>query len=425
MTQGACFRVVLALCLTAAGWAQTSSAPAKFEGSSYLFVWTGDGNRKSVDFLSIIDANPSSASYGTVVATALTEYAGTKPHHTEYEFPEDNLLFANGWIAGRTFIFDLNDPLRPRVAAQFKDSDGYSFPHSFVRIPNGDRLGTFQSHGGGYGPGGGLVEVDSSGNVARSSSAVDSAVDKNLIWPYSLALSLDADRVVTTSTPMGWPDWAKLPPGSVAASQIADQLTSQVQIWRYSDLHLLQTITLPTDAQKHDLYPAEPRFLADGSVYVNTFHCGLYRLKDVKGARPSAQLVYSFPGGTSDETMCAVPVIVGHYWIQTVGALPGVMVLDISHPEKPVEVSELKIDPSFMMPHWLAADRKSDRLVLTGDDQKWLLVLRFDAQKGIATIDETFREPGAKQPGFNFDRRTWPHGNSGPAVVHGAVFGPA
>jgi hypothetical protein len=64
-------------------------------------------------------------------------------------------------------------------------------------------------------------------------------------------------------------------------------------------------------------------------------------MKDVNGAHPSAKLVYAFPGGDSVHTMCSVPVVIGHYWIQTVAALPGLIALDVRHPEKPVEVCRL------------------------------------------------------------------------------------
>jgi hypothetical protein len=76
------------------------------------------------------------------------------------------------------------------------------------------------------------------------------------------------------------------------------------------------------------------------------------------------------------------------------------------------------------MPHWLAADRAGNRLVITGDGQSWVLVARFDAQNGTLSVDQTFREHGAKAPGFSFDRDEWPHGKTGRAIVHGALFGP-
>jgi hypothetical protein len=50
------------------------------------------------------------------------------PHHTEVEMPVGGLLMANGFEAGRTWVFDLRDPLRPRIVASFGDLDGYMHP---------------------------------------------------------------------------------------------------------------------------------------------------------------------------------------------------------------------------------------------------------------------------------------------------------
>lgn len=408
--------------LLSAGEKQTAN-PAG-QGSSYIFVWAGDAAHKATDFLAVVNAQPSSPDYGRIVATAPVGVAATMPHHTEYEFPSSNVLFADGWVAGQTFIFDLNNPLKPVVTGSFKDRDGYTFPHSYVRLPNGNLLGTFQSHNAGYTPGGGLVEVTEKGDVVRSSSALDPAVDKDLIWPYSLAVDPKLDLVFTSSTPMGWPAWKPIPPGSWPMKQVNDQVTSQVQIWRLSDLKLLKTVTLTDPANKHNRWPAEPRVLPDGSIYVNTFSCGLYLMKDVATAQASAQQVYTLPGdGDTMDVTCSVPVIVGHYWIQTVSALPGLIALDISNPLKPVEVSRLVLDKQFPMPHWLAADRKSNRLVLTGADQDWLLVLLIDPTTGALSLDKSFHEPGSTTPGITFNRSDWPHRKNGPAVVHGALFG--
>jgi hypothetical protein len=415
---------IVALCLTVVGYGRKSGEGAPRPGSPYLFVWSGDAAHTASDFLAVIDANPDSPSYARIVQTLPVEAKGMMPHHTEYEFPAGNVLFANGWAGRRSFVFDLSQPLHPRLIGHFEGRAGYSFLHSFSRLPNGNVLATFQSHGEGYAPGGGLVELKEDGSVVRSTSAVDPGVDKDLIWPYSLVVAPEADRIVSSSTVMGWPDWKELPAGSWPLEKINTKDTSQVQLWRLSDLRLLKTVTLPKDSGHHDENPAEPRLLSDGSVYVNTFRCGLFLMKGISGAQPSAERVYSFPGGTGMDSLCAVPVVIGHYWIQTVGALPGLIALDVSHPEKPIEVSRLTFDKQFAMPHWLAADRKGDRVVVTGDEGSWVLVARFDAEKGKLTLDQTFREAGSAVPGINFDREQWPHGKTGRAIVHGALFGP-
>ena len=68
-------------------------------------------------------------------------------HHTEYWMPESGLLFANDHMAGRTVVMDVRDPLHPRVRASFGDIGGFSHPHSFLRLPNGHVLASFQVEG--------------------------------------------------------------------------------------------------------------------------------------------------------------------------------------------------------------------------------------------------------------------------------------
>ena len=392
--------------------------------SPYLFVWTADEDKKHSDFLTVIDAQPSSRTYGEVVATLPVGVRNTSPHHTEYEFPAGKILFANGWGAGKTFLIDLKNPRKPRLAGQFTQTLDYGFPHSFARLPNGNVLATFQVRGMHFKPPGGLVELDSRGGFVRASSAdVPSIDNKKLLWPYSLTVLPQIDRVVSTSTEMGLPSWASFKHGP-AEHQHTYTDTNHIQIWSLKDLKLLATIPLPTPPTGNaQLNPAEPRILPDGTVYVNTFNCGLFRVLGLEGSDPKAEFVYSFPGaGTKFE--CGVPVVVGKFWIQTDPSLPGLVVLDVSDSAKPVEVSRLILDERFEKPHWVAADRSSSRVVLTGNDRSWILIVNIDRDTGKLIVDESFRAKGADVPGIYFDRQRWPHGSSGKAVVHGAVFGP-
>ena len=402
------------------GLAQGRGAP-----SPYLFVWSGDSDGKDSDFLAVIDARPRSSSYGEIVATLPVGALGTFPHHTEYEFPANSLLFANGWSAGQTFIFDLRNPRKPKLAGQFKDLNEYGFPHSFARLTDENVLATFQVRKSGYEPPGALVELDSRGKVIRTSSADVDGMDKKLLWPYSLLALPRIDRVVTTSTEMGLPQWA-MPHAHGSSHEVHTYTdTHHVQIWRLSDLQLLATVALPTPMNgKSNLNPAEPRLLPDGSVYVNTFNCGLFRLTGLDSPAPKAESVWEFPGAGSKEE-CAVPVVIGKYWIQTDPSLPGLITLDISDPAKPVEVSRLVLGERFRKTHWIAADRNADRVVVTGNNLSWVLIANIDMTTGKITVDEKFKMKGAESAGIDFDRPRWPHGATGKAFVHGALFGPA
>ena len=120
-----------------------SVAPPSAPGH-YLIVWAGDQARKGNDFLAVIDADPTSTAYGRLVTTLATDQQTVRVHHTEYTMPASGMLFANDHDVGRTFIFDVRDPLQPKIVTSFTDMAGYMHPHSFARLPNGNVLATFQ-----------------------------------------------------------------------------------------------------------------------------------------------------------------------------------------------------------------------------------------------------------------------------------------
>ena len=251
-------------CLPA--FAQQAASPVV---GHYLFAWTGDEKQEGNDFLAVIDADPDSATYGKLVTTVGTDQKTVRIHHTEYVMPASGMLFANDHDVGRTFIFDVNDPLHPKVVTSFTDMAGYMHPHSFVRLPNGNVIATFQHahHGrdtGKLGATGGLVEIDDRGKVVRSVSTADPAFPDALLMPYSVAVLPEQDRIVSTNSSMHDPD-----------------LLSGVtyQVWRLSDLKLLKTAYFDPGAGHYaHIAPEEPRVAADGSVYVQTLGCGIERI---------------------------------------------------------------------------------------------------------------------------------------------------
>lgn len=393
-----------ALAACPSGVAEPASVAPQF-----LYLWTASADKSQPDFLAVLDITESDGRYGRLVTTLPVPGRGNGPHHTEHEMPTDRQLFANGFASGQSFIFDLADPTRPRIIRQFGDVEGYSHPHSFLRLPNGNVLATFQMR---HEPGssavrtGGIVEMTPSGEAVRSTSAdgpglhADSRVYSGQIVPA-------LDRIVTTTTDMHQDSPA----------------SRNLQIWRLSDLSLLHTFPLPDGpAGNEGLLTAEPRLLPDGkTVLVSTFSCGLYLLEGLEGEAPAAHLVASFP--QKPETYCAIPVISGNYYLVTVPAWNAVVSLDISDPSAPREVSRLTLAPEDV-PHWIAISPDQRRVVVTGYAalQHRALIARFDPPSGRLTMDERFREEGASEPGFRMDNKTWPHGGSAKGIPHGAVF---
>jgi hypothetical protein len=319
--------------------------------------------------------------------------------------PLDRQLFANGFGSGQTYVFDLRDPVQPRIAAQFGDLAGYTHPHSFLRLPNGNVLATFQMrHEGERTLPGGLVEVTPAGQVVRSRSADAPGLD-SATRVYSAGVVAALDRIVTTTSDM----------------HEDDDASRQLQIWRLSDLTLLHTIVLPDGpAGRESWLTAEPRVLADGrTVLVSTFACGLYLMERIESDAPSARLVASFP--RAERGYCAIPVVAGNYYLVTVPAWNAVVSLDVSDPAAPREVSRVTLGEGEV-PHWIALSPDGRRVVITGYGAMMhrVVMARFDQATGQLGIDERFGDGGAA--GFRMDDKTWPHGGNAKGVPHGAVF---
>jgi len=374
--------------------------------SDYLYLWSGSADSTQPDFLAVLDVRPIASGYGKLVATVPVPGRRNIPHHIEHEMSAHGRLFANGVGSGRSFVFDVHDPARVRVERQFGDVAGLMHPHSFLRLPNGNVLATFQMQHDSLGVApGGLVELTKEGTLVRSSTADLSGVDRR-IRPYSAAIVPRLDRIVTTTNDM-----------------MGEEPVRAVQLWRLSDLKLLRTFDLPHGPHSDEAaFTAEPRLLADGrTVLVSTFNCGLYLLHGLDAGEPSGALVASFP--QLAQSSCGIPVIAAHYYLVSVPAWHAVVSLDVSDPSHPREVSRLVLGPTDV-PHWISLEPNHQRVVITGYGslERRVVMASFDERTGRLALDPRFRDAGATEPGVRMEGKSWPHGGRGAAIPHGAVF---
>lgn len=379
---------------------------ASMRSSNYLYLWTASADSTKPDFLAVVDVRPAAGSYGKIIGSVPVPGLNNGPHHSEHTMPADGRLFVNGFRSGRSFIFDMRDPARPRLDGEFAEVAGMMHPHSYLRLANGNVLATFQMQhdAKGMAPGG-LAELTNRGKVVRTASDNLPGIDRS-IRPYSAAIVQSLDRIVTTTTDMEGK-------GNVNA----------VQVWRLSDLKLLSTFDLPNGPRGDEGgLTAEPRLLDDGkTVLVSTFNCGLYLIKDLASANPSAQMVSSFP--RKKGTYCAIPVVAGNHYLVTVPAYSAVVSLDISNPARPKEVSRLSLGPGDV-PHWIAIEPNHQRVVITGyaDMKNRVFIANFNQATGVLSMDTRFHDEGAKEPGLRMDNKQWPHGGNAAGIPHGAVF---
>ncbi len=379
------------------------AAPAR-QPSHYLFVWAMEVRNPNAsmpmpsnmgkDFLAVFDVGPDATPFGKLLSMLPVGNGAKMAHHTNYAMPANGVLFANDWLANRTYGFNLQDPLHPRLVRQFGSVGRYMYPHSFVYLSNGNTLATFQYTGGfNRGPGG-LVEFDSHGNAVKSRSAADPRIDRN-IRPYSLAVVAKLDRVVTSS-----------------ADMMGAQRSHVVQVWRLSDLKLLDTIVLPKAPQWYNddaSDSSEPRLLGDGeTVVVPTFNCGLFLMHNLVGTKPTLQHVYDF-----GYRGCEVPVVAGNYLVEAMQSGHAVVSLDMHDPTHPHEAGRILLKPDEY-PHWLAIEPHGDRIVITGPGTLQTHAL-------FATIDRLTGRLTLEPESIDFTR-AWPDGWNGSAIPHGSVF---
>jgi len=375
------------------------------EASDFLYVWAWDKAGDDGDFLAIIDVDEDSPTYGRIINSVSSGVAGFA-HHTEHQMTDPTGLFVNSFSAGKTFVLDMTDPAKPSIVATIGAVNDFAFPHSFERLSNGNVLATFQRSTSRPDEPGGLVELDRNGNFVRGASAVNN-VDTDL-RPYSLAPLPQVDRVVSTSADMA-----------------GNQTGHSIQIWRLSDLSLLQTIVLPPGPRgDENENPSEVRVLDDGNtVIVGTFKCGMYLVENV-ATEPVVSFLRSFPWAPvgDEDTDCNLPIRVGKFWVQTIGTTGSLAVLNIENPRKPEIVSEFFFGVDAR-PHWISLEPNGNRIVMTGGGSLGggVVLLEIDTVSGKLSLVESFRSQGHPF-GLSFDRDEWPHGNTGPAYAHGAVF---
>ena len=81
----------------------------------YLYLFCVDADAKDNDFLAVIDVNPDSASFGTIINTLDLGTKGNETHHFGYT-DDRRRIWAGGLFSSRIWLIDVaTDPAKPRI----------------------------------------------------------------------------------------------------------------------------------------------------------------------------------------------------------------------------------------------------------------------------------------------------------------------
>lgn len=429
-----------ACCLVVVGLAGCSMGrdDVSFSPDRYLVVWAGDADRKQTDFLAVIDADPRSSGYGKLLRTIPVKSAGNEPQDLNSELRWDRKVFATGQRSGRTFVFDLRDPLSGGlIRVDEPTGRQLAAPRAVATLPGG-RVVVACADQAGYtgdprevlGMPGGLRVLSNDGAFLRDLSAGGGMARGFVIAPSGIAVRPNLNVVVTTNQAHGFTPTTRgdLMPGIT------------VQSWKLPALNVWQTIVLEAGPRgEENLGPRTPRFLRDRPfLYVNTHDGGaLYVSDSVHTETPAFKLAYDFGAGSLPAGAAVTP---DDRWYVT--ALPGankVVSMDLKDPWHPKPADDLAFDasPDGMQdrqggPSALAmaldgvrvavADYTVDSPAYVLDGDRRVYVLRLDRATGALRFDDQFRDEVTGEVGVDFNRDTWPHGKTGPARPAAVLF---
>ncbi len=430
---------MVAVVATLAGCARRPEVPL-FTGEPFLVVWAGDADRENADFLAVIDADPTSPSYGKVLRSYPVRSRGNEPHDVNAEPRGDRRIFASGLLTDRTFVFDLRQPLAGRLVHVDEPGPGRRLraPHQYATLPNGHVLATCSDPAGYRGDPrqllaapGGLVELDADGSFVRELSAADPAARHLILAPYGAALAPDASHLVTTNAGHGY-----------SATAEGERLPGiSVQIWKPGDGAPVKTVVLEAGSRgEENLGPVTARFFhRQPLVYVATDQGGgLYASDSIGAPSPAFKLVFDFGAGALGGGAAVTPD--DRFWIEALTGLNRVASLDVTDPWHPKFVSAVRLDrdpldanrPRRGAPHGLAMSADGTRVAvsdytvqapgLTQDGDHRIYMLRLDPGTGRLRVDTAFQDELTGEVGVSFDRTRWPHGETGPARPTGMLF---
>jgi methanethiol oxidase len=162
------------------------------EPEKVIYLWTLPANGEGADFLSVIDVNLASPTYGKLLRKVEVGSVGNEAHHMGYT-DDRTKIWAASLNTNRFFIFDVaTDQMYPRLIRTIDNVaqlTGLTGPHTPYAIP-GRMLISMASGPDGTGAGG-LAEFTNDGEYIASYHANN--------HPYETVIKPEFNRMITSS----------------------------------------------------------------------------------------------------------------------------------------------------------------------------------------------------------------------------------
>jgi hypothetical protein len=386
--------------------AQQDDPGARGHAAKYLYIWAGYQARVAPDFVSVIDFDENSKTYGKILKTAAVPTSGNEAHHMHLS-ADGNTLACGGLLSllkGQDGIFfiDVSVPDDPKFIKS-ASAPLSAITDDFYPLAGGGFLITQMGSNTGGAPGR-LAEFDANLNLVKEWPETPPADGFN---PHGISvrpeinLMLTSDFVNPITTIVGFG-----PP----------VVRGSLRVWDLANRSIVRTIQIPSALGTMDvkLIPGDPQQRAitagmfDGLLYLVDTKTGSYKpvfdAATVSGGPMSMPQILAI---TPDGTRLIFPLLV-------TGQL---VMLDIANPEKPFVLSVVDLGPNSQ-PHDIDLTEDGKRLIVTdyflNEDAAGVIHFEGDHKVHVLKVQRRKMELDAR---FSLDFNTsFP---TGPARPHG------
>jgi methanethiol oxidase len=231
-----CVLVALTVAVTATSQTACTDDPTNPDGEvdreSILYVWTRDATGQGEDFLAVVDVDPASQDYGTIVETVPVGSSGNEAHHFGYN-EDRSRIYAGGMFSNKLFVYDVaSDPRSPRLTGTIDlAATGYEGPHTPLAFDDGFLVAMMGAADGGSGA---ILHLDEAGRVRATYEAPQK--DGRPIHLYDVAINPAANRMFASSFAHSDHFMHGVP--------APEQVSSEVVVWDSETGEVIQTESL-------------------------------------------------------------------------------------------------------------------------------------------------------------------------------------
>jgi DNA-binding beta-propeller fold protein YncE len=404
----------IALLAALAGCRGPGPAPVPPSNDHWVVVWAEDVDRTHSDFLAVLGED------GTVVRTIPVKSSGNGPQGLSSELRRDRRVFATGGLTNRTFVFDLRDPRRGTLVAI--DDPGTSRilagPRGVATVPGGRAIVACADETGYRGDPrqvlrspGGLRVLDDDGRFVSDVPARDKAARGFIVAPAGIAVQPSLRQLVTASQGHG-----------VTATARGEPISGiTVQRWSLAGPTFDKNLVLPAGARgDENLGPRTPVFLhRKPALVVNANEGGGIYVSDTMDLpEPVFRLVADLGARSRPDGAAVTPD--DRFYVTALAGSGRVVSLALGNLRTAREASSISLDGiSNDGTAPLAMSLDGTRIAVS--DGRRVRLLRLDST-GHLRPDGSFRDQESGEPGVDFARTTWPHGNTGAARPRALLF---